>query len=119
LFKTFKTFDPLEIRNSAVLYFGIKTSKDQGFRSIARGMGADELFAGYNYLHRYFSNLRKLQLILEDLWAIMRFSPKNRRNIGCSGQHTIFGKTTLRPGTSIGIMKRWGNIKTRSGENSF
>jgi asparagine synthase (glutamine-hydrolysing) len=74
--KTFKTFDPIEIRNSAVIYFGLKTSRDQGFTSVVTGDGADELFAGYNYMQRYFTNLEKLQSILEDLWTIMKFSSR-------------------------------------------
>ena len=76
IIRTFKTFDPLEIRNSAVIFFGMKTSKYHGFTNIVTGDGADELFAGYNYLQRYFSDLQKLQIILDELWRIMRFSSR-------------------------------------------
>jgi asparagine synthase (glutamine-hydrolysing) len=74
IIKTFKTFDPLEIRNSSVIFFGVREAKKNGFSSIVTGDGADELFAGYNYLQRYFADLKKLQAILDDLWKIMRFS---------------------------------------------
>jgi len=74
IIQTFKTFDPLEIRNSSVIFFGIKEAKYSGYSSIVTGDGADELFAGYNYLQRYFSDLKKLQMILDNLWKIMRFS---------------------------------------------
>jgi len=74
IIKTFKTFDPLEIRNSSVIYFGMKEARRSGYDSIVTGDGADELFAGYNYLQRYFDDLEKLQLILDNLWKIMRFS---------------------------------------------
>ena len=74
IIKTFKTFDPLEIRNSSVIFFGVREAKQNGFGSIVTGDGADELFAGYNYLERYFADLKKLQAILDDLWKIMRFS---------------------------------------------
>lgn len=74
IIKTFKTFDPLEIRNSSVIFFGIRQAKYSGYGSIVTGDGADELFAGYNYLQRYFGDLKQLQMILEDLWKIMRFS---------------------------------------------
>jgi asparagine synthase (glutamine-hydrolysing) len=74
IIKTFKTFDPLEIRNSSVIFFGIKEARHSGYRSIVTGDGADELFAGYNYLQRYFGDLKKLQMILDNLWKIMRFS---------------------------------------------
>jgi asparagine synthase (glutamine-hydrolysing) len=76
IIKTFKTFDPLEIRNSSVIFFGIREAKNNGYDSIVTGDGADELFAGYNYLQRYFTDLRKLQEILSDLWKIMKFSSR-------------------------------------------
>lgn len=74
IIKTFKTFDPLEIRNSSVIFFGINEAKQNGYSSIVTGDGADELFAGYNYLQRYFGDLTKLKSVLDDLWEIMRFS---------------------------------------------
>jgi asparagine synthase (glutamine-hydrolysing) len=112
--KTFKTFDPLEIRNSAVIYFGIKTSKDQGFKSIVTGDGADELFAGYNYLHRYFSNLRKLQLILEDLWTIMRFSSRKiGETLGVVVNTPYLEKPLYDLATSIGINEKVGEFENK------
>lgn len=120
--KTFKTFDPLEIRNSAVIYFGIKTSKDQGFRSTVTGDGADELFAGYNYMSRYFSNLRKLQLVLDDLWTIMRFSSRKIGAIlGVAVNTPYLEKPLYDLATSIGINqkvgeygnKKWGKFILR------
>jgi asparagine synthase (glutamine-hydrolysing) len=76
IIKTFKTFDPLEIRNSSVIFFGLREARNNGYNSIVTGDGADELFAGYNYLQRYFADLKKLQEILTDLWKIMRFSSR-------------------------------------------
>jgi len=120
--KTFKTFDPLEIRNSAVIYLGLKTSRDQGFMSVVTGDGADELFAGYNYMQRYFSNLEKLQSILEDLWTIMKFSS---RKIGESLSVVVntpyLEKQFYSLATSIGIdekvgeheNKKWGKFILR------
>ena len=120
--KTFKTFDPLEIRNSAVIYLGLKTSRDQGFMSVVTGDGADELFAGYNYMQRYFSNLERLQSILEDLWTIMKFSS---RKIGESLSVVVntpyLEKQFYNLATSIGIgekvgeheNKKWGKFILR------
>ena len=40
------------------------------------GDGSDELFAGYNYLRRYFSHLSDLDAEVRRLWSIMDFSSK-------------------------------------------
>lgn len=120
--KTFKTFDPLEIRNSAVIYFGLKTSRDQGFMSVVTGDGADELFAGYNYMQRYFPNLEKLQSILEDLWTIMKFSScKIGESLGIVVNTPYLEKQFYNLATSTGIdekvgehdNKKWGKFILR------
>jgi len=69
-----KTFSPMDIRNSSVIYIGIKNAKKQGFADIMTGDGGDELFAGYNYLNRYFMNISRLDFELRRLWDIMHFS---------------------------------------------
>ena len=120
--KTFKTFDPLEIRNSAVIYLGLKTSRDQGFMSVVTGDGADELFAGYNYMQRFFSNLEKLQSILEDLWTIMKFSSRKiGESLGVVVNTPYLEKQFYSLATSIGIdekvgeheNKKWGKFILR------
>jgi len=120
--KAFKTFDPLEIRNSAVIYLGLKTSRDQGFMSVVTGDGADELFAGYNYMQRYFSNLEKLQSILEDLWTIMKFSSRKiGESLGVVVNTPYLEKQFYSLATSIGIgekvgeheNKKWGKFMLR------
>lgn len=67
-----KTFDPMEIRNSSVIYASLKELKDNGFDSVMTGDGSDELFIGYNYLQRF--DREKLKDELEKLWQIMHFS---------------------------------------------
>jgi asparagine synthase (glutamine-hydrolysing) len=71
-----KTFDPIEIRNSAVALAGIERAKSDGYNAIMTGDGSDELFAGYNYLTRYYSDPQKLDLELRRLWQVMHFSSK-------------------------------------------
>lgn len=71
---TLKTFDPMEIRNSSVVFAGIKTAQENGYASVMTGDGGDELFAGYNYLGRHFSNLLNLNAELHRLWDVMHFS---------------------------------------------
>jgi asparagine synthase (glutamine-hydrolysing) len=69
-----KTFSPIEIRNSSVVYAGIISAKKQGCVALMTGDGGDELFAGYNYLRRYFMDASKLDVELRRLWDIMHFS---------------------------------------------
>jgi asparagine synthase (glutamine-hydrolysing) len=72
----FRTFDPIEIRNSAVALAGIERATSDGFRAIMTGDGGDELFAGYNYLARYYSDMQRLDSELQRLWKVMHFSSK-------------------------------------------
>lgn len=69
-----KTFDPIEIRNSSVLYAGIEESKRRGFASVVTGDGCDELFAGYDYMRRLDNATKELEQELIRLWQVMRFS---------------------------------------------
>lgn len=48
--KILENFNDIEIRNNVVMYLAIKWAKDQGYSGIITGDGADELFAGYNFL---------------------------------------------------------------------
>jgi len=48
--KILKNFNDIEIRNNVVMYLVIKWAKDNDYKSIITGDGADELFAGYNFL---------------------------------------------------------------------
>jgi asparagine synthase (glutamine-hydrolysing) len=70
----FRTFDPIEIRNSSVSFAGITKAKQEGYYSVMTGDGADELFAGYNYLQKYYLEEYSLKEELERLWQIMHFS---------------------------------------------
>ena len=48
--KILKNFNDIEIRNNVVMYLAMKWAKDHDEKSIITGDGADELFAGYNFL---------------------------------------------------------------------
>ena len=72
----FRTFDPIEIRNSAVALAGIEWAKSEGYSSVMTGDGSDELFAGYNYLSRYYSDMQRFDSELLRLWQIMHFSSR-------------------------------------------
>lgn len=69
----FRTFDPIFIRNSSVIFAAVQKAKEVGVSALLTGDGGDELFAGYNYLKRYFKDKPKLEEEVKRLWNIMHF----------------------------------------------
>jgi asparagine synthase (glutamine-hydrolysing) len=67
-----RSFDPMELRNSAVQYLGLRSLRDQGVRSAWVGDGADELFAGYSYMTAM--QPEALSAYTRELAGFMRFS---------------------------------------------
>lgn len=69
---TLGTFDPMEVRNSATIYRGMKELASAGYREVMTGDAADELFAGYSFIY----NLppKKMMEALHHLWDVMQFS---------------------------------------------
>ena len=67
-----KSFDPMEIRNSAAVYIGLKAGRDHGMSAIMTGDACDELFGGYSFL--FGLTREQLDTALKRLWANMRFS---------------------------------------------
>jgi asparagine synthase (glutamine-hydrolysing) len=70
--KVVRSFDPMEIRNSAAIYIALRVAKEKGLTVIMTGDGSDELFAGYSFLFNLEGE--KLKLELERLWKVMSFS---------------------------------------------
>lgn len=70
--KKMRSFDPMEIRNSVSICIGLRVAKENGIYTIMTGDGSDELFAGYNFLLGL--ERKKLDLELQKLWSVMRFS---------------------------------------------
>jgi asparagine synthase (glutamine-hydrolysing) len=67
-----KTFDPMEVRNSSVLYLALKRLSSNGYKYAMTGDGSDEIFAGYNYMLRM--SYEELKHELSRLEGIMHFS---------------------------------------------
>ena len=110
--RVFKTFDPIEIRNSAVALAGIERVKTDGYSTLMTGDGGDELFAGYNYLSRYYSDMQKLDSELRRLWQLMHFSSKQL------GEHAgIKVKTPFLDGDFISFAKSM-NVSEKVGEHA-
>jgi asparagine synthase (glutamine-hydrolysing) len=70
--KTLRVFDPMEIRNSAAVYIGMKQAKKEGVSTFLTGDACDELFAGYSFLFNLGPS--ELKASLTRLWNVMSFS---------------------------------------------
>ena len=70
--KIMKTFDPMEIRNSAAIYVALKAGRDHGISTFMTGDGCDELFGGYSFL--FGLTKEQLDTALKKLSANMSFS---------------------------------------------
>lgn len=66
------SFDPMEVRNSIVLYLAMKELKEYGLRHVITGDGCDEIFAGYSYMLKM--SYEQLEHELTRLERIMHFS---------------------------------------------
>jgi asparagine synthase (glutamine-hydrolysing) len=69
--KILKNFNDIEIRNNVVMYLAIKWAKDQSSSGIITGDGADELFAGYNFLIK--KSEEELEKEIQRVCSIMHF----------------------------------------------
>ena len=69
--KILKNFNDIEIRNNVVMYLAIKWAKENDYKSILTGDGADELFAGYNFLVNKPEN--ELDAEIKRVCSIMHF----------------------------------------------
>lgn len=69
--KILENFNDIEIRNNVVMYLAIKWARDNGFDSIITGDGADELFAGYNFLVNKPEN--ELESEIKRVCSVMHF----------------------------------------------
>ncbi|HET8720169.1 MAG TPA: asparagine synthase C-terminal domain-containing protein [Candidatus Nitrosotenuis sp.] len=66
-----KNFNDIEIRNNVIVYLAMSELKGQGVASVITGDGADEIFAGYNFL--LSKNSEDLEQDLKRIEKIMHF----------------------------------------------
>lgn len=80
-----KSFDPMEVRNDVAIYIALRVVRQEGMKSVTTGDGADELFAGYNYmiemekgkLRRYIERLsRSMQFASTELGKSLKLTVK-------------------------------------------
>ena len=83
--KILKNFNDIEIRNSIVPYLYMNTLKERNITNIITGDGADEIFAGYNFLLK--KDHSELKNELKRIKKIMHFtSQKIANKLGMSIQ---------------------------------
>jgi len=69
--KILRNFNDIEIRNNVVMYLAIQWAKDQKSSGIITGDGADELFAGYNFLIK--KSEEELDKEIQRVCSVMHF----------------------------------------------
>ena len=79
--KILKNFNDIEIRNNVVMYLAMKWAKDNDEKSIITGDGADELFAGYNFL--IGKSESELEAEIKRICSVMHFPTQEiGKNLG-------------------------------------
>ena len=92
--KTLKNFNDIEIRNSIVSYIYLNTLKEKNVKKVITGDGADEIFAGYNFLIK--KNHAELRTELRRMKEIMHFtSQKIASELGISVQMPYINENVI------------------------
>ena len=92
--KILKNFNDIEIRNSIVSYLYLNALKEKNVKKVITGDGADEIFAGYNFLIK--KNYAELRTELRRMKEIMHFtSQKIASEIGISVQMPYINENVI------------------------
>jgi len=93
--KILKNFNDIEIRNSIVSYIYLNALKKKNVTKIITGDGADEIFAGYNFLVK--KDHDELQKELKRMKKIMHFtSQKIANELGISVQMPFIDESIIK-----------------------
>jgi len=93
--KILKNFNDIEIRNSIVSYIYLNALKKKNITKIITGDGADEIFAGYNFLVK--KDHDELQKELKRMKKIMHFtSQKIANELGISVQMPFIDESIIK-----------------------
>ena len=89
-----QNFNDIEIRNSVVAYLAFNELKNNGINDVLTGDGADELFAGYNFLLNKSENELKTELIR--IKKIMHFpSIKIAKSLGMNIEQPFLDQSVI------------------------
>ena len=98
--KILKNFNDIEIRNNVVMYLAIKWAKDNNEKSIITGDGADELFAGYNFLVNKPEN--ELEAEIKRVCSVMHFPTQEiGKALGIKIESPFLNKKVIEIATQI------------------
>jgi len=93
--KILKNFNDIEIRNSIVSYLYLNALKEKNVTKVITGDGADEIFAGYNFLIK--KDHSELKDELKRLKEIMHFtSQKIANELGISVQMPFIDESIIK-----------------------
>jgi len=93
--KILKNFNDIEIRNSIVSYLYLNALKEKSVTKVITGDGADEIFAGYNFLIK--KDHSELKGELKRLKEIMHFtSQKIANELGISVQMPFIDESIIK-----------------------
>ena len=93
--KILKNFNDIEIRNSIVSYLYLNALKEKSVTKVITGDGADEIFAGYNFLVK--KDHSELKDELKRLKEIMHFtSQKIANELGISVQMPFIDESIIK-----------------------
>ena len=95
-------FNDIEIRNSIVPYIYLNSLKEKGINSVITGDGADEVFAGYNFLLKKSEG--ELAEELERIKRIMHFPSKDiAKSLGMTVETPFLNKDVVKFSNKIPI----------------
>ena len=98
-------FNDIEIRNSIVPYMYLSSLKKKGINSVITGDGADEVFAGYNFLLK--KSERELDEELKRIKRIMHFPSKDiAKSLGMTVETPFLNKDVIKFSDEIPISKK-------------
>jgi len=107
--KILDNFNDIEIRNSIVPHLYLSSLKKKGVNSVITGDGADEIFAGYNFLLK--KDYVELDQELERIKKIMHFPSKDiAKSLNMKVETPFLDKNVIEFSESIPISKKI-NIK--------
>ena len=103
--KILGNFNDIEIRNSIVPYIYLNTLKNKGVKSIITGDGADEVFAGYNFLLKKSDN--ELDEELKRIKKIMHFPSRDiAKSLNMKIETPFLNEDVIKFSDSIPVSKK-------------